>query len=786
MIRKQINVIILLVGIFTLIVFLWNRMDTVQTNASVSDKSFLLSKESGFYDEDITIYAQGDVPGEIYYTLDGSEPVKDNEAAKLLTVQGISIPCNDEEAVYNVKCRAYYDDGSVSETVCRSFITGKNISTRYDLPVLSVFGDPKDFYDYETGILVHGKLDDEYIAEHYDQIEEIEAKLIPVYGNRYQKGRESEKEVYITLFDEQGTVMFSQNGGFRLFGGFSRSKNQPSFKLYARSEYDTLNEFDFTLFEDQYNDDDSVLVGKFKRLVVRNNGNDNGYAFLRNELSLKLALDAGFPDAQASRPVCVYLNGEYYGILWLMTNYDDEYFKQTYGEYEGSMFVYEGSVDDLVVDEEKEDAAYIQLAEEYEKKQAYFAECDLSDESNWNDLNAFMDVENFLQYTAIQHYVANWDTMVNNYKIYRYFDPAGNYKENSVFDGRYRFLLFDLDYSLGMIEYAHYVEATAARLTAERVKGEEEHFKLFANLMKLQECREIYMRYFLSAMNYYYSASYVNPILDQMHGERYQELNYAISQGLYVNNFCAEDVTEMAAVEKELEEIRQFLKDRPAQAFYDLVLAFGTLTPYTLNLQNEFQATVQIDYADVTAASLSGIYLAELPPVIKARAKVGEKFSHWIVNGEIITEEELIIEESMIKDFVVNITCICEADEEIGIKISMIRSKGGQDYVVLTNFGKETKSLREYALSDSLGERKSPLPDRLLAPGESVTVYCKNYTGLESLGQIGLNFNIKTGETISLYRNEELMETVTVPDLGSRDNVYALDMQTGRFKEIIP
>lgn len=784
--KQRVVLIVLLVMLISVLgLAIWAEKSASMINNEDTHKNITLSQNSGFYKEAFKVHAKAAGAKEIYYTLDGSVPSKENPEAKLLTEKGVEIPCDDVEKAYNLKCIAYYQDGSVSEVVCRSYITGLGVEERFDLQVLNVSGSPYDFYNYEDGIMTYGKLDEEFVKANPQVAEWIKDRTFPSYGNMYQKGRESEKLVFMTLFNEKGDVLVEQNCGFRLYGGYSRAKNQPSFRLYARSEYDEKNDFDYTFFDNQYREDGSVLIDKYQRLIVRNNGNDNGYAFIRNELSTRLAKDAGFKEAQASKPVCVYLNGEYYGVLWLMPNFDDEYFEQTYGEYEGEMYIFEGTASDLAFDEAVETDSYSALAKEYEEKQAFFATCDLNEESNWVALNEFIDIENYIQYMAIQHYIANYDTLENNYRIYRYYDANGNYTKDSVFDGKYRFLLFDLDYSFGLMEYHRYVESIGASFTTERMTSDNENHKFFANVMSREDCKEQYIRYFLACMNYYYAKDYVTPILNEMHEKRYDELNYAISEGLFVDNFCAEDVVSMAQVEAEIAKMHQFMEERPGHAFYDLVKAFGALTPYSLNLQNDSLATVQIDSANVTLPSLSGIYLVEVPPVLKVQPRAGWKFSHWLVNGEVVSEEEFVISEEMVKDYAVNVECICVPDEKAGVVITAVKPKGGADYVELTNFGTDTVNLGTYTLSDSNGKRKSVLPAMDLASQESIIIYCKNYTGAEALGKPGTNFNISAGETISLYNNETCLSTVEVPNIGSRDGVYQMDVQTGAFREVI-
>ena len=47
---------------------------------------------------------------------------------------------------------------------------------------------------------------------------------MPVFGNLYQSGMESEREVFMTLFDKDGNVQLAQNCGFRVLSDVRFSK----------------------------------------------------------------------------------------------------------------------------------------------------------------------------------------------------------------------------------------------------------------------------------------------------------------------------------------------------------------------------------------------------------------------------------------------------------------------------------------------------------------------------------------------------------------------------------
>lgn len=759
--KKQITIAAGLVGLLTALVLflLWFSSRSVETVYTVTPAGFSLP--SGFYTETVKLELQADEPGRIYYTLDGSEPNPASANALIYTPgRPIALDCGKNEVVYTVRT-VFVPDGAPEESVnavnSATYIIGEDVAERYDIPVLSVAGSPADLTDEETGILA--------------------------MGNRELRGDDTEQPVWLTLFDMEGDIIFAQNGGVRVHGGASRSKNQPSMRLYARSEYDTQNEFACFLF-DSYSAYNTRMTD-LKRVIVRNSGDDNGYAHIRSEYASQLALNAGFADAQASSPVCVYVNGEYYGVYWFVTNYDASYFEQKYGEYTGEMVVLEGVVS-LMPPVETDDEVTLQLKEEYNALHEYVAYADLKDDANWQALNAAIDVENFLQYVAWQNYLGNADAFVNNFKAYRYYSPTGEYQAGTVFDGRYRFLLYDLDETLGFGIYDEIAAEARTMVVSNRVEYDIYYNALFRNIMTRPEGRDYFIRYYLSLMNYHCAPDRVLPVLDKMHKSREKELQYVYNQtDLMEGNNDMPQEADYSQVIREVGEIENYMKERPAWAMVDLESAFGISHRYTLDIQNPGEAYIEVDFAAFHDRHYAGTYYADVPVRVSATPKCGDKFEYWLVDGVEYYDSLLTITADMIQDDVLYLECVTSRDEDAGLYVSAVRSRGGSDYIELTNYGTNPADLSEYMLAD--GEQQanaSTLPSVTVEPGETITVYCKNYNGVESIGKPEAGFNLKEGETLYLYRNK-LLQKVYIPQMGTNDGVYRMDAYSSAFYESI-
>lgn len=736
------------------LISLWLSSDTMDDSERGTENVIQFSVPSGFYENEISLQITSAQEGEIWYTLDGSVPARDNDKALRYSLgEDISLECEAEERVYIVRATLLQEDviGNPVSTV--SYVIGGQVKSRYDLPVLVIAGAPVDLLDEETGILA--------------------------WKNREVRGREMERAVQITLFNEQGDVELSQNCGVRIFGNGSRIKNQPSLRLYARSEYDEENRFDYAFFEN-YSTQNTLLTG-CKRVIVRNGGNDHGYAHLRNEFASRLSLNAGFPDAQGSSPVCVYINNEYYGVYWFVTNYDASYFERKYGEYDGEMVILEGIVALMEADEEDEELT-LRMKEEYNALHETLAYADLNDPANWELLNESIDVENYLQYVAIQNYFCNDDAFQNNFKTYRYYSEDGKYEEGTVFDGRYRFLLYDIDRALDFsMENAIWYNVLA---TTNRVEYDIFYNALFANIVSTEEGKNYYIRYYLSLLNYYFNERQALPVLDEMHESHVAELRYLYTQtNLMENNDETPRGADFDHMLNEVEKVRNYIVVRPAWALVDLENAFGLSNRYELLVKNYGEANISVDFATFHDTEYMGTYFAEVPVSVTASPKCGDRFDYWLVDGVEYYDQTVIITGDMLQDNAITLECVTSPDPDAGLLISAVKSRGGNDYIALTNFGEQTQDLADYILADGSDEiNSSTLPSLKVAPGEEVTVYCKNYTGVEAIGKPEVGFNIKAGETLHLYK-DELIQKVSVPRLGTRDGVYRMDVHSGEFYE---
>lgn len=471
--------------------------------------------------------------GYITYTLDGTEPT---EMSTLYTEPLFLVTSDtDTPNIYTLRAKVWYDDGSCSDSYVHTYFLSKTVTHRYSTIVFSINGDPAELTDGPEGIF---------------------------YGeNALKRGRASERKIHIEALSSDGTLLFEQHAGVRVFGGSSREHAIKSLKLHARKEYESgKGTFKTDIFGSV--DLSGEPITKYDKLVLRGGGDDFQSAFLRDELVQRLAADAGFSAYEAVVPALAYVNGEYYGFYWLHESYCDKYFQSRNGKSDGEYIVLEGSEKNKSL---SDDAAETAAAKEFNSLYKKYAYADLTKDGTYNELCSLVDVENYLDYMSLNMYVANYDWPQGNYRIFRYYAADGEAYGTGEKDGRWRFLMHDADVGFGT--YQSTDDAGAARNDFMQVLADpsgNRYAPLLAALLKRDDCKQYFINKMLFYMNGALSYENVCKVLDELCSERDTELAYYFE---HFNKLKESGVPDLYArperTELHLERIRSFALQRP-------------------------------------------------------------------------------------------------------------------------------------------------------------------------------------------------------------------------------
>ena len=124
--------------------------------------------------------------------------------------------------------------------------------------------------------------------------------------------------------------------------------------------------------------------------------------------------------------------------------------------------------------------------------------------------------------------------------------------------------------------------------------------------------------------------------------------------------------------------------------------------------------------------------------------------------------------------------------ENLHLTMYEYSADGSQDYLVLYNPHDVPLSTKGYQLSDSAKKPgRYALANKIVQPGEFMTVYCKNYVGRETLHQMSMPFSLSTGESLYLSYENEILESISIINLHD-GYVCRRNLSDHKFYEVKP
>lgn len=708
------------------------------TATPVSDM-LAFSKTGGFFRDPFNLELQTSLPdAEIRYTMNGSEP---DQESKLYN-QPISISVKNPDVLGTavegitgviVRARVFQNNQPVGKVLTHTYLVGSNIDTRFTLPVISLVTGPDNLYNYETGIYIRGKVFDDWKKRN---------PRAPVNGaspaNYNQKGKEWERPVHIEFFEPDGTLSFSQDAGVRVFGAWSREYPQKSLRLFARSEYDEQNSFDYALFPWLKSmDGQNRPITTFKRFILRNSGNDFYSTMFRDAMIHRLAQDTG-SDIQSYRPAVIYINGRYWGIQNIREDNDENYIVSHYNADPAKIAILGGNEAGY-----KADYGTAADVASYQQLTNFAWNHDLSEQSNFQKISEMMDVENYLKYSVYEIYCANTDWPQNNVRLWRYrtdaYDPSAPYG----LDGRWRWMLKDTDFGFGLV--GNYHENTLVKATARNKNS-----ILLHSLLKNDSFRINFINYFADALNSPLSTAHVLEIMNEAQLGIAQEIEthlkrWNIHSGQ--NSYWDNTVSTM----------RKFAERRPEYMYSFLKGMFHLQDTVNLRVIISEGGKIQINTLSLEASDQpwQGKYFPGIPIKIAAVADKGYTFAGWTLDNQPVQLDTLTLTQDaqLTAHFekLPDATSIPEQKIVINEYSSADQQGGNTDWIELYNAGSEKINLKNYFLSDRKENlKKWQLSSVQVEPGGHLHIWCSGKDLRNPKKELHTNFSISEGETIYL------------------------------------
>jgi hypothetical protein len=528
------------------------------------------SHERGFFTSAISLVLIPDNNQDvIHYSLDGSEPTTNSPVYSAPIILNQNTP---------VRIKVFRDDAIPSSICTNTYFFEDSLH----LGVVSLVTTHSNLWG-STGIYTY-------------------------YGSG------EERPVHVEYFKQDGTPAFSLDAGVKIHS--PDRKPQKSFRLYARSEYGT-KEINYKIFEEKE-------ITKFKRLILRNGSNDGAKykkTHLRDAFTHRIYQQLDPNNAIAAYlPAHVFINGNYWGIYNLRERQDEYYIKENFG-YGAD------EIDFLEYDyaEPNHQKTVAGDWNDFNNLKDFVINNDMAVESNFQIMDDWMDMDNFIDYQIIEIFIGNQDWFNNNVKFWRPIAPGNKWK----------WILWDTDYGLGTYNkypVGHPDFNFFNMAMTHGGWGAEDCTWLLRNLMENEDFNHHFVSRTLDLLNTIMLPS------------------YTVNQFNILDNGIAPDIqkqfdkwgSDTTLWENDLEHTRDFVTRRPYFFRKHIAeeLEFDTtLYNITVDVSNTDEGMVKVNTILIDGSTpgidnspypWTGKYFKDTPINFKAIAKPSYEFVYWV------------------------------------------------------------------------------------------------------------------------------------------------------------
>ncbi|MBO7595136.1 MAG: CotH kinase family protein, partial [Salinivirgaceae bacterium] len=555
--------------------------------------------------------------------------------------------------------------------------------SQFQLPVFSLTTNPDNLWDYNTGIYVFGP------NATYEE---------PYYGANFHQ--DWERPVHVELYWTDGSKRLDQDAGMKIAGAWSRSNEQKSFALHARNAYGKKY-FETKLF-------DELDIKRFKSFVLRDSGNDAGSTFFRDAMITHLVANNNI-DIQAYQPAVIYLNGEYWGILNIREKLNEYYVESHYPHVDhDKVDILAGKGNGVTASEGDMD--------DYNAMMDFISSHDLTDDANYQQVAAQIDIDEYIEYLVSEIYGGNDDWPHNNVKMWKS-------KKNG---GRWRWMLYDTDQSYNIWDRdedkATY-DKLAKCLTEKGKNGDTWSNVLLRNLVKNTTFRNELANRFADRMNNEFLPKNISKLIDSLYNNIRFEMEYhSYFWGGGENG----------------DRMKTFAQNRPKNMRNHLRKSFdvGDDVKVTLSANDSKAGYIELNSLTLKKFPWSGSYFKNVPVKLRAVARPGYKFVRWEFSDGLPESTSAGIEVTLDNEATINAVFEKDANAVFNsVVINEINYKSADDFdtkdwIELYNTTAAAINLSGWKLLDGEADEAFTMPAGTVIEGYGYLVVCANQNKL--------------------------------------------------------
>ena len=462
-----------------------------------------------------------------------------------------------------------------------------------------------------------------------------------VPANYQNKGKEWEREAFVTIFDK-GEIYLQQNMGIRIKGAATRNSPGKSFNLFARKDYGK-SRIETNILKDNY-DINGNLINSYKSLSLRNIYSEER---LRDGFGRDLFYVREGLATPNMKNAILFLEGEYWGFYLIQEKIDDHFLSQNYLIPNDYIVVAKANKIDDGPEEEFND--FNSFCDKYSLE-------DVSKEEVYSEVKKKIDIDSFIELYATGIYIMHFDWPGNNDGSWKYIgDPI---EGNKYSDGRWRFIVFDLDYSMGKDFFNPYVpDFDMFTYIESRTQGrwKASSTTLFINLIKNNiEFQNKFINTVCDNVNDVYTKEKVESLVKKYKDECSDIVAASkLRWSGYQSNSVLEGISNYKTnYYKSLDAMKEFFENRPKNLFQNMKEYLGLKgEPVDLDIEIIGIGKVQVNSIIINPnyqkVYWTGKYFTRIPITIKAIPEEGYKFIKWTGDFESTKQnEEIVLFES--------------------------------------------------------------------------------------------------------------------------------------------
>jgi len=647
----------------------------------------VISPPAGFYQTDQTISITGI---NVHYTTDGSEPVD----TSLLYTGPISISSTSV-----IKARSFETGRLAGSTACASYFIGENTQ----LPVLSITAKPGDLFDLGDGLAAY---------------------------DNYNSGIKA--PIHLEYFDKDRNLAFSENASLRPVGGYSISFDQKSMQFSFDEDFGATDDVHYPIFGR-----DKPGITSYHEFRVRCMDDDYGLTRIRDVVANQLTLPTHCA-ATGYQHMAVFINGEYWGHYGGREVTNENYVHDNHGANPDQVNEIFTSYfeNNKYLAEKGTDVDFFAMSD-------FIIQHDMSDPTNFADAQKMVDLENWVDYYAVEMHLANGDWFPSVY-----FNNTRLYKAPDL---RWRFVIFDMTYSQG-----NGVDATTNILDAALANPAipNRYTDMMSSLLQNPGFKHYFINRFADMINEYWTPTIANAIIDENANEIAAEINRQSARWGSADSLTWRDHVHNL---REFHNVRRVFQRNQIQDYFGL----NNQVDINLRIDPPEAGVIQINTIIPKKYPWAGIYFDGNPVTITAVANPGYTFDHW--------ENNLAL-NNLADSFSINLTEFSSftahftgTAKPVSLELSEINYQSDSttdagDWFEIKNTADYPIDLTNFKMQDRNWYHAYPVPvGTILQPGDRVVVveddekFSALFPGVENkIGSSGFKLD-NSGDQIQVF-----------------------------------